>query len=100
MRAARDAWKVFQTELSGSSNVWASPGKLPIEVKMQRSKQSTNSTVKDGDYCKVIGGTHAGKSGTVRDLQMSKTGAMTITVVQSNGERFKTLAKNVVIKQE
>ena len=67
---------------------------------MQRSKQSTNSTVQDGDYCEVIGGTHAGKSGTVRDLQMSKTGAMTITVVQSNGERFKTLAKNVVIKQQ
>ena len=67
---------------------------------MQRSKQSTNPTVKDGDYCEVIGGTHAGKSGTVRDLQMTKTGDMTITVVQSNGERFKTLAKNVVIKQE
>jgi ribosomal protein S4E len=67
---------------------------------MQRSKQSTNSTVQDGDYCEVIDGTHAGKSGTVRDVQMSKTGAMTITVVQRNGERFKTLAKNVVIKQQ
>ncbi len=52
---------------------------------------------KDGEYCKVVGGTHAGKSGTVRDLNTSKTGHLTITVVQDNGERFKTLAKNVVV---
>ena len=42
--------------------------------------------------------THAGKSGTVRDVNTSKTGQVTITVVQANGERFKTLAKNVVVK--
>jgi ribosomal protein S4E len=52
--------------------------------------------ISDGDKCKVIGGTHAGKSGIVRDLHTSKTGHVTITVVQANGERFKTLAKNVV----
>lgn len=51
--------------------------------------------VKDGDACTVIAGTHKGKSGTVRDINTSKTGAVTITVVQKNGERFKTLAKNV-----
>jgi ribosomal protein S4E len=51
--------------------------------------------IKDGDTCKVIGGTHAGKSGIVRDIKTSKTGAVTITVVQANGERFKTLAKNI-----
>ena len=51
---------------------------------------------KDGDHCIVIGGTHKGKSGTVRDVNTSKTGHVTITVVQANGERFKTLAKNVV----
>ena len=56
-----------------------------------------NSIVKDGDQCKVIGGTHKGKSGIVRDIHTSKTGAVTITVVQANGERFKTLAKNVSI---
>jgi len=67
---------------------------------MQASKRSTNSIVNDGDFCEVIGGTHAGKSGTVRDVKISKTGAMTVTIVQSNGERFKTLAKNVVIKQK
>jgi len=67
---------------------------------MHALKQSTNSTVKDGDFCEVIGGTHAGKSGTVRDMKISKTGAMTVTIMQSNGERFKTLAKNVVIKQK
>ncbi len=53
-------------------------------------------TVKDGDKCRVVGGVHAGKSGTVRDLNVSKSGQLTITVVQADGERFKTLAKNVV----
>lgn len=56
------------------------------------------ATVKDGAHCDVVGGTHAGKSGTVRDVNTSKTGQVTITVVQANGERFKTLAKNVVVK--
>ncbi len=53
--------------------------------------------LKDGDQCTVIAGTHAGKSGTVRDINLSKTGHITITVVQKNGERFKTLGKNVVV---
>jgi len=53
--------------------------------------------LKDGDRCIVIGGTHKGKSGTVRDINTSKTGHLTITVVQDSGERFKTLAKNVAI---
>jgi ribosomal protein S4E len=53
--------------------------------------------MKDGDHCKVIGGVHEGKSGVVRDIKTSKTGHVTITVVQANGERFKTLAKNVEI---
>lgn len=52
--------------------------------------------LRDGQRCEVVGGTHAGKSGIVRDLHTSKTGQVTITVVQANGERFKTLAKNVV----
>lgn len=52
--------------------------------------------LKDGDQCKVIAGTHAGKSGTVRDINMSKTGHITITVEQKNGVRFKTLGKNIV----
>jgi ribosomal protein S4E len=52
----------------------------------------------DGAKCEVIAGTHAGKSGIVRDINTSKTGAVTITVVQANGVRFKTLAKNVVIR--
>jgi ribosomal protein S4E len=50
----------------------------------------------DGALCKVVGGTHAGKSGTVRDIKTSRTGHVTITVVQKDGVRFKTLAKNVV----
>lgn len=54
--------------------------------------------IKDGDKCEVIGGTHKGKSGTVKDINTSKGGNVTITVVQVNGERFKTLARNVRIK--
>jgi ribosomal protein S4E len=53
--------------------------------------------LKDGTRCKVTGGVHAGKSGIVRDIKTSKTGHVTITVVQANGECFKTLAKNVTI---
>ena len=62
---------------------------------------TTKSTpnLKDGVKCKVTGGVHKGKSGTVRDINTSKTGYVTITVVQSNGDRFKTLAKNVVINR-
>lgn len=55
----------------------------------------TTTKLKDGARCVVIAGTHAGKAGTVRDIKVSKTGHTTITVVQSGGERFKTLAKNV-----
>lgn len=52
----------------------------------------------DGDSCLVVGGTHKGKAGIVRDINTSKTGQVTITVVQASGERFKTLAKNVVVQ--
>lgn len=51
--------------------------------------------LKDGAKCTVKAGSHAGKSGIVQDINTSKTGAVTITVLQKNGERFKTLAKNV-----
>lgn len=54
--------------------------------------------LKDGSKCKVIGGTREGKSGIARDIKKSKTETVTITVVQVNGERFKTLAKNVVVE--
>jgi ribosomal protein S4E len=60
-------------------------------------KTKTSQKLKDGDQCKVIGGTHAGKSGIVRDINTSKTGHITITVVQKNGTRFKTLARNVLV---
>ena len=53
--------------------------------------------LKNGDYCQVIAGTHKGKSGSVSDLNMSKTGHLTITVTQDNSVRFKTLAKNVLV---
>ena len=59
-------------------------------------KSHVSGKLKDGAKCKVVGGTHAGKSGIVRDVKKSKTGHVTIKVVQATGERFKTLARNVV----
>ncbi len=56
-----------------------------------------NPSLRDGAQCAVVNGTHKGKSGTVRDINTSKTGHVTITVVQLNGERFKTLARNVIV---
>jgi len=52
--------------------------------------------IKDGAQCKVISGVHAGKSGTVRDIKTGKTGYVSITVVLPDGDRIKTLAKNVI----
>ena len=57
-------------------------------VNGERMKINTPTTLKDGDYCTVIGGTHVGKYGVVRDINTSKTGHLTITVLQANGERF------------
>jgi ribosomal protein S4E len=64
---------------------------------MKNPKDTPPAKLRDGARCKVVGGTHAGKAGVVRDINLSKTGFTTITVVQDNGDRFKTLARNVVI---
>jgi ribosomal protein S4E len=63
------------------------------------SRDVAQMNLKDGDYCEVVGGTHAGKSGTVNNIKISKTGHVTVTVVQESGNRFKTLAKNVVAQK-
>jgi ribosomal protein S4E len=63
-------------------------------------KAKSQSRLKDGLKCKVTAGTHAGKSGIVSDMNTSKTGQVTITVTEKNGERFKTLAKNVVAERK
>ena len=60
-------------------------------------KNTSEQKLKDGDKCNVVAGTHAGKVGTVRDINTSKTGHITITVEQESGVRFKTLGKNVVV---
>jgi ribosomal protein S4E len=60
-------------------------------------KPKSPGVLRDGARCEVVAGTHAGKSGTVADINTSKTGHVTITVVQPSGERFKTLARNVVV---
>jgi ribosomal protein S4E len=61
------------------------------------AKDNPANGLKDGARCKVIVGRHAGKVGLVRDIQTSKSGYVTITVEQSSGVRFKTLAKSVEI---
>ena len=61
-------------------------------------KENLPVEVVDGAHCKVVGGAHAGKSGVVRDIKTGKTGHVSITVIQPDGERFKTLARNVVIQ--
>ena len=61
-------------------------------------KVKEEEKLNDGDQCEVVAGTHAGKYGTVRDINKSKTGHITITVEQKNGVRFKTLGKNVVVQ--
>ncbi len=60
----------------------------------------TAGKIADGVHCTVVGGTHAGKSGTVADMKTSKTGHVTITIVQQDGARFKTLARNVRVSDK
>lgn len=64
--------------------------------KLNSKNSMAEVLIKDGDICQVIAGTHKGKSGRATDLNISKTGHLTITVVQENGNRFKTLGRNVV----
>lgn len=60
-------------------------------------QETDGMRVKDGDRCTVIKGAHAGQSGIARDIHTSRTGSVTLTVGQANGERFKTLATNVKV---
>ena len=60
-------------------------------------KEKSPANFIDGAQYKVVSGVHAGKSGTIRDIKTGKTGHISITVVQSNGDRIKTLAKNVIV---
>jgi ribosomal protein S4E len=64
---------------------------------MKNPKDNPPAKLRDGARCKVVHGTHAGKAGIVKDINLSKSGFVTITVVPPSGVRFKTLAKNVVI---
>jgi ribosomal protein S4E len=70
---------------------------MPKKQNPASPKDHAQKGLRDGARCKVTGGTHAGKSGIIRDINVSKTGHTTITVVQANGDRFKTLARNVTI---
>jgi ribosomal protein S4E len=65
---------------------------------LKKPARSITATLANGARCRVVGGTHAGKSGTVADIKTSNTGHVTLTVVQANGVRFKTLARNVAVQ--
>ena len=70
---------------------------MRVAWKADMSSKPTEK-LRDGAHCTVVGGTHKGKSGTVRDIKTGKTGHVSITVVQPNGVRFKTLARNVQMR--
>ena len=55
----------------------------------------SETDIANGDRCIVVGGTHKGRAGLVEDRNVSKSGNVTITVRQDDGQRFKTLARNV-----
>jgi ribosomal protein S4E len=59
---------------------------------------SGGDEVNNGDSCRVVAGTHKGKTGIVEDRKTSKTGHVTITVRQVDGQRFKTLARNAEVE--
>ena len=65
---------------------------------MTSDAASPGHEVRNGDHCRVVAGTHAGRSGTVEGRKTSKTGHVTITVREESGERFKTLARNVTVQ--
>lgn len=56
--------------------------------------------IKDRDFCKVVAGAHKGKSGIAREINLSKSGHLTLTIIQNYGIRFNTLQKNVVISKD
>ena len=51
--------------------------------------------IKNGETCTVFKGHHKNKSGVVEDFNIAKSGHATIPLLQPDGTRFKTLAKNV-----
>ena len=61
------------------------------------NNQPRRGTLVSGALCQVVSGTHRGKGGRVTDINTSKLGHVTITVVEPGGGRFKTLARNVEV---
>lgn len=76
-------------------NIVKRKGELVMLETDKRKKPASQKQLKNGARCAVVAGTHKGKAGTVEDVHTSKTGAVTITVRQSNGNRFKTLASKI-----
>jgi ribosomal protein L24 len=49
--------------------------------------------LKDGDQCKAVAGNHKGKTGTVKDINLSKTGHIILLLCKQMGQNLKHLAK-------
>lgn len=60
-------------------------------------ESKSHGVLREGASGEVVVGACARKSGTVAEIHAGKTGHVTNTVVKPNGERFKTLARNVVV---
>ena len=58
-------------------------------------REEKESWIENGATCEVMKGTHQGKTGAIADINWSKTGHITVTVIQSTGIKFKTLARNL-----
>lgn len=68
---------------------------VAVRLAPQEPAASSRSALANGCVCVVTAGRHKGRAGRVEDLHASATGHLTITVVEADGTRFKTLAKNV-----
>jgi hypothetical protein len=73
---------------------------VSADTELRSMTPPPTTALKEGDPCVVLSGTHKGKRGIARDLHISKGGHLTITVVQANGERFKTLGRNVEVQKK
>jgi ribosomal protein L24 len=54
---------------------------------------NAGENLKDGDKCKVVGGTHIGKSGIVRDINTSKTSILQLQLNKTTVLSLKRLEK-------
>ena len=60
----------------------------------------TEQLLKDGDECKVIRGTHTGKSGMVRDINTSKTGHIQLPLSKRTAYVLRHLVRTLLLSED